>query len=184
MQLKLIGGNDVSNSFATAVGAKALTLKQTIIIASICEFSGAMILGNQVTETIKGKIIVGELYANQPLMLLFGMCTVLFGCAVWLLASTLWSLPVSSTHTCIGGMIGMAIVSKGFKAVNWHTVINVICSWFYTPVIAAAISYTLFRIIRATILLNEKSFNYSLNFFAPMVAFTIAINLFVVIRRL
>ena len=178
-----IGGNDVANSFATSVGAKALTMRQVILIASICEFSGAMLLGSHVTETIKGGIIIGELFKDNPVELMYGMCTVLFGCAVWLIASTLWSLPVSSTHTCIGGMLGMAIVSKGIHSENWKTVINVICSWFYTPVIAGIISYLLFKLIRATILMKEKSFTYSLYFFSPMVAITLAINFFVVIYQ-
>lgn len=151
------------------------------MIASICEFSGAMLLGSHVTETIKGGIIVGELFKDNPVELMYGMCTVLFGCAVWLIVSTLWSLPVSSTHTCIGGMLGMAIVSKGIHSVNWKTVINVICSWFYTPVIAGVISYLLFKLIRATILRKEKSFTYSLYFFSPMVTFTLTINFFVVL---
>lgn len=83
-----IGGNDVANSFATSVGAKALTMRQVILIASICEFSGAMLLGSHVTETIKGGIIIGELFKDNPVELMYGMCTVLFGCAVWLIAST------------------------------------------------------------------------------------------------
>lgn len=51
-----IGGNDVANSFATSVGAKALTMRQVILIASICEFSGAMLLGSHVTETIREEL--------------------------------------------------------------------------------------------------------------------------------
>ena len=113
------GGNDVANSFATSVGAKALTLKQTIIIASICEFSGAMLMGSHVTKTIKGGIVEESYFIDSPVLLMFGMTTVVFGCAFWLVVSTLWSLPVSSTHTCIGGMLGMAFVSRGFRAVQW-----------------------------------------------------------------
>ena len=175
------GGNDVANSFATSVGAKALTLKQTIIIASICEFSGAMLMGSHVTKTIKGGIVEESYFVDSPVLLMFGMTTVVFGCAFWLVASTLWSLPVSSTHTCIGGMLGMAFVSRGFRAVQWKSVINVILSWFYTPVIAGCISFLLFSCVRACILKKEKSFDYSLNFFSPMVAFTLAVNIFVVI---
>ena len=130
VSFKDIGGNDVANSFATSVGAKALTMKQTIIIASICEFSGAMLLGSHVTATIKGGIVVGSLYKDDPDELMFGMLTVVFGCAVWLIVATFWALPVSSTHTCIGGMLGMAVISKGLKAVHWKMVLNVILSWF------------------------------------------------------
>lgn len=79
VSFKDIGGNDVANSFATSVGAKALTMKQTIIIASICEFSGAMLLGSHVTATIKGGIVVGSLYKDDPNELMFGMLTVVLG---------------------------------------------------------------------------------------------------------
>ena len=54
------------------------------------------------------------------------MC-VLFGVALWLIIATLFGLPVSTTHSCIGGIIGMAVVAKGFKAVNWKAVGNVGC---------------------------------------------------------
>ena len=140
-----------------------------------------MLMGSHVTKTIKGGIVEESYFIDSPVLLMFGMTTVVFGCAFWLVASTLWSLPVSSTHTCIGGMLGMAFVSRGFHAVQWKSVINVILSWFYTPVIAGCISFLFFSCVRACILKKEKSFEYSLNFFSPMVAFTLAINIFVVI---
>lgn len=39
-----IGANDVANSFATSVGARALTLKQAVLVAAVCEFGGSMLL--------------------------------------------------------------------------------------------------------------------------------------------
>ena len=53
---------------------------------------------------------------------MYGMLCVLFGVAVWLILATLYGLPVSTTHSCIGGIIGMAIVSEGWNAVNWKKV--------------------------------------------------------------
>ena len=52
-----IGANDVANSMATAVGAKAITIKQAVIIAAILEFSGAFFFGKMVTETIRKGIV-------------------------------------------------------------------------------------------------------------------------------
>jgi phosphate/sulfate permease len=51
----LIGANDVANSFASSVAAKSLTLKQTVVVASICEFCGAFFLGASVTSTVRSK---------------------------------------------------------------------------------------------------------------------------------
>lgn len=177
-----IGGNDVANSFATSVGAKALTLRQVIVIASICEFSGAMLLGSKVTATIKESIVVGEYYEDNPALLMFGMCIVLVGCAFWLIVATWFELPVSSTHTCIGGMLGMAVVSRGFKAIHWSTVINVICSWFYTPLLAGIISFSLFWIIRRTVLTKDTSYTRSLALSSPLIAAVLFLNFFVLLN--
>jgi sodium-dependent phosphate transporter len=71
----LIGANDVANSFAPSVAAKSITLKQAVMIASVCEFSGAIFLGASVTSTVRSKIFDVTLYKDQPALLMFGMFT-------------------------------------------------------------------------------------------------------------
>jgi phosphate/sulfate permease len=41
-----IGANDVANSMADAVGSKALSIKQSVILAVICEVAGAVLVGS------------------------------------------------------------------------------------------------------------------------------------------
>ena len=52
-----IGANDVANNMAPAVGSKALSLTAALIIAAVCEVSGALLAGGEVVNTISKGII-------------------------------------------------------------------------------------------------------------------------------
>lgn len=78
----LIGANDVANAFASSVSAKSLSLKQAVLVASICEFSGAFFLGASVTGTVRSGLFDVQLYADQPFVLMFGMFTSLLSVSV------------------------------------------------------------------------------------------------------
>lgn len=40
-----IGANDVANSFGTSVGSGVLTMRSACLIATVCEISGAILIG-------------------------------------------------------------------------------------------------------------------------------------------
>ena len=108
------------------------------------------------------------------------MC-VLLGVAIWLIVATLYGLPVSTTHSCIGGIIGMAVVAKGFKAVNWRAVGNVGLSWIIAPIVSALLSTSIFLVIRKFILRSKNTVNRAFAAYSPIVGFTIALNVFLVL---
>ena len=147
-----IGANDVANAMATSVGSKALTLRNAVIIAAIFEFAGAFLAGGQVTSTIRKGIIDAELLSGSPELLVYGMLAALLAAGIWLLVATQYGLPVSTTHSIVGAIVGFAAVGIGVEAVKWGKVGSIAASWIVSPVIAGALAYALFRSVQKLIL--------------------------------
>ena len=177
------GANDVANAFATSVGSGALSLRSAILIAAVMEFFGAFLLGGNVATTITKNITNAELYSDKPEVLMLGMMCVVLGVAMWLILATIYSLPVSTTHSCIGGMVGMAVVSLGWNAVKWVEVLKVVISWVVTPVLSGLISTLVFWVVRKFILRSKEPLKRSFQSYPIIVAVTIALNLFLVLYK-
>ena len=108
-----IGANDVANAMGTSVGSKALTLKQAVIIAAIFEFAGAFFAGDAVTDTVRKGILEVDFNAVTPEIsqdIAFGFIAAMMAAATWLTIATRFGLPVSTTHSIIGGIIGVGLV--------------------------------------------------------------------------
>ena len=140
-----IGANDVANSMATAVGAKAITFKQAVIIAGFLSFVGAVFVGPHVAETIKGKII--NINVISPETLLLGFISSLLAAAIWVTISTWKEMPISTTHSIIGALMGFGIISCGVSSVNWGQVGFVAASWVLSPIAGCILAFLIFKII-------------------------------------
>lgn len=151
-----VGANDVSNAMGTSVGARALTIKQAILIAMVFEFCGAYLAGGEVTETIRNGIVSTD--AMTPDLLVFGMLSALLAAGVWLLLASIKGWPVSTTHTLIGGVIGFAAVGVSVDAVQWGSIGPIVASWIVTPMLAAGLSFCLFMSVQVLILQTEHPF--------------------------
>lgn len=61
-----LGANDVANSMGTAVGSRAITLKQALMIAGILELAGALLFGQKVSATLATKVVNPALFVQNP----------------------------------------------------------------------------------------------------------------------
>ncbi|GFM36482.1 inorganic phosphate transporter [Desulfovibrio psychrotolerans] len=149
-----LGANDVANSMASAVGAKAITVKQAVLIAGVLNFVGAVFLGSHVTKTISRGIINPDMITDHR-VLMVGMFAALLSASLWMLIATLTALPVSSTHSIVGSIIGFGFVAGGPDVVQWSGLGVVVLSWIISPLFGAAISYVVFWQIRRYILFEK-----------------------------
>lgn len=146
-----LGANDVANSMASAVGAKAITVRQAVIIAAVLNFIGATVLGAHVTSTIS-KGIINPALISDPKIMMIGMFSALLSAGLWVLAATLTSLPVSSTHSIVGSILGFGFVAGGPDVVQWWKLFGIVMSWIVSPFFGGFISYVVFTQIRKRIL--------------------------------
>ncbi|KAL3791390.1 hypothetical protein ACHAWO_005014 [Cyclotella atomus] len=178
-----IGANDVANAFATSVASKSLTLKQAVVIATICEFSGALFLGASVTSTVRGKIFNADLYEDEPEIVMLGMFTSLTTASLMMLVATYFGLPVSTTHTIIGCIIGFSIAAKGFDSVNWNETKNIFISWVTSPLITGFVAFVIFAMIRYFILLSNNPFSRGYYTFSLILFITLSIDAFFIFNK-
>ncbi len=166
-----IGANDVANSMASAVGAKAITLKQAVFIAGILNVVGATFLGSHVTDTIR-KGIVSTHILEDPNLALIGALSALLAAALWVSFATWKSLPVSTTHSIVGAMIGFGIMAGGFSVINWAKLGGVVLSWVISPLFSMMISYLMLKTIIRFVISAKDAFNQALKLSPVFISLT------------
>ncbi len=173
-----IGANDVANSMASAVGAKAITLKQAILIAAVLNVLGATFIGSHVTDTIR-KGIVATNVLDDPHVVLLGALSALLAAALWVSFATWKSLPVSTTHSIVGAMIGFGIMAGGLSVINWVKLGGVVLSWIISPLFSMLISYIMLKVIIRYIISVKNPFQQALKLaplFIGMTSFVIILS--------
>lgn len=154
-----IGANDVANAMGTSVGSGALTLRQAVVVAAILEFSGAFFFGSHVSETIQRGIIDVNSFADNPMLLVYGMFSALIAAGVWLQLASYYGWPVSTTHTIVGAVVGFGMVCGGIDSVQWGNVSFIVTSWVISPLLGALFSFGIFTLLRRVIFYTPDPLN-------------------------
>ena len=173
-----IGANDVANAMGTSVGSRALTLKQAVVIAAVFEFCGAFFAGDAVTDTVRKGILTvdfadGTVDAVLSQDIAFGFIAAMMAAATWLTIATRMGLPVSTTHSIIGGILGVGLileVKHDTSLIDWEVVQKVVMSWVASPLMGGLIGFFSFMIIKKLILESDNPIDRS-RWLAPLLAF-------------
>lgn len=96
-----------------------MTYVQAMCMATVMELAGTLGVGARVADTIRTNIVKVDEFAGSPGVLMLGMVCTVTASATWLAFATKIGFPVSTTHTVLGGVLGMGIASVGAKGVKW-----------------------------------------------------------------
>jgi inorganic phosphate transporter, PiT family len=139
--------NDVAKGVATLVGSGLASVGRAIAWGIVTTAAGGLVAAfatQGLVKTFSGAGLVNGAPAGASFFL-----AVAAGAVLWLVFATLTGLPVSTTHSLIGGLIGVAIVARGFGAVAWQAaLVKIAAPLLLSPLLGAVLVLAVLPLIR------------------------------------
>jgi PiT family inorganic phosphate transporter len=132
-----LGANDAANLFGTAVGAKVVKFRTAAIIMSIFVIIGAVSSGAGASHTL------GKLGAISALP---GAFIVALASALTVFVMTKYGLPVSTSQSIVGAIIGWNLFTSNPTSVS--TLSKIMLTWVLCPLLAAMFSVLFYKMFK------------------------------------
>jgi len=122
------GFNDSANSVATVIGTRVLRPLHAVALSAAANFIGPFVFGVAVATTIaKGIVSPDEITVY---MIIGGLA----GAIAWSSLCTYFGLPISNSHSLIGGIMGAAIIGLGFETLVYGGLTKVFAGIIIAPI--------------------------------------------------
>ena len=139
------GMNDAANSVATIIATRVLSPRQAVLWAAFFNFIAAFFFGVHVATTM-GKGIVDSAAISS-----FMILATLLGAIIWSYLCTHMGLPISVSHSLVGGLVGSAIVKTGFQALILPGLLKILLFIVLAPLIGMVLGYVIMIIVYWTV---------------------------------
>jgi len=152
-----IGANDTANCIGTAVGGGIVTYRRAVAIVIVFVFLGAVVDGWRNMRTVGQGIILGP--AGNPIAdpsLPFLAAGILAAAGLWVFMATLLGLPISTSQSMVGAVIGGGIFLSVARpelgtSVNLSRLAGIAASWVLNPIFSAILSLVILVPLRELI---------------------------------
>src|SRR5262245_26266599 len=134
------GMNDAANSIATVVSTRVLTPKQAVAWAAFWNAAAMALVGTAVAKTISGVVPA----AKDDLLLILAA---LVGAVTWAHGCTVLGLPISVSHSLIGGLVGAAVMASGWGAISFTKLEPTLWFIILAPVIGMVLGAMLMTLV-------------------------------------
>ena len=122
------GFNDAANAIAPAIGTRALSPRDALIIAAIANMAGAC-TGIAVAHTIGKGILVADAITFPTII------AALASIIIWGTLATYMGLPISLHHGFIAGLAAAGVAVVGIEAVVWNVMVQILAAVIIAPVL-------------------------------------------------
>lgn len=158
------GFHDTANAVTTVIYTRTLKPTPAVIFSGFCNFLGVLLGGTTVAFAIVNLLPVDLLIESSSMRAIVMVLSLLLAGVIWNLGTWWMGLPVSSSHSLIGSIIGVGIANSllssgsAFAGMNWAQVQRVGLSLLISPVIGFA-SATLMLVTMKRILTNPNLYH-------------------------
>jgi PiT family inorganic phosphate transporter len=144
------GFHDTANAVATSIATGALKPRTAVMMSAVLNLVGAFVSIKVAATIAEGIVNPHVLSGNTGLAI---VCAALVGAVIWNLVTWYLTLPSSSSHALIGGLVGATLVASGSGAVKVHglfqsVLIPAALSPFICMMVAAIGTFCAYRLIR------------------------------------
>lgn len=148
-----IGANDTSNCVGAGIGARIISYRRAIMIVVLFFLLGAMLEGWKNMKTVgEGIITPGPSGVNPISAVPLATVAALIAAGVWVLLATVFGLPISTSHSMIGAVIGLGflinLTHPGLGAgIQYDKLVAIFASWLLNPGMAALCAFLIFKLV-------------------------------------
>ena len=133
------GFHDTANAVATIIYTKAMKARYAIIMSGVLNFLGAVVVGTAVaviiTEVVPADVVTIKL-----------VLAALTGGLMWNLGTWYYGLPVSSSHTLVGSLVGAGLAASWLSGVQWGALTEIILALLVSPVLGIGLAWAVTRL--------------------------------------
>jgi inorganic phosphate transporter, PiT family len=135
------GWNDAANSVATVIGTRVLKPIHAVLLSAAANFVGPFVFGVAVATTIAKGIL------NPEDVTTYMIIGALIGAISWTSICTYFGIPISVSHSLIGGLIGTGLAVVGFERLLFDGLFKVLIGIITSPLGGMALGIILTTII-------------------------------------
>ncbi len=135
------GWNDAANAIATSVSTRVMRPATALAFSALLNFVGAL-FSSEVAKT------VGKDIADSGLLSGTTFLAAVVVAPIWVTLCTVWGLPISCSHSLMGGLIGSVLATAGATALKGPGIQKILFGVFVSPVAGFLAGFAIVRAMR------------------------------------
>jgi len=144
-----IGSNGSGDCIGTAVGGRILSYRRAVAIMILFVLLGAGLEGGKNMQTIGEGIVTGLPGSSNASLVIISTLLVV---GIWTTINTMWGLPISTSQSMVGAVIGAGLLLSHFQPgaainVQFGKIGTIVISWVLSPIFAILLAFIIYKAI-------------------------------------